>query len=145
MRPALETLARDSGVAGQVEFLGALRGDEVPAAMEQARIGVVPSTWEEPYGGVSLEWLAAGRNLIVSARGGHAECVGDAALHFENGDVESLRTCMSQLLSDGALAEAQRQRARNRIEAFDEERLAQRFIDLYARAVQTRGERSISL
>lgn len=138
LRPVLENLARELGVSDQIEFIGALRGDEVAAAMAQARFGVVPSTWEEPYGGVSLEWLAAGRSLIVSGRGGHAECVADAGLQFDNGDAASLHRCMVQILSDGPLAEMQRRRASERIAAFDEMKLTQVFIDLYERALKRR-------
>jgi glycosyltransferase involved in cell wall biosynthesis len=138
-RPALEAMARESGVAVQTEFVGALHGDAVADAMAQARFGIVPSTWEEPYGGVSLEWLAAGRSVIVSARGGHAECVGDAGLQFENGDPRALKDCMARLLSDRNLAQAQTERARERSLAFDEVRLTRRFVDLYNQAIEQRG------
>jgi glycosyltransferase involved in cell wall biosynthesis len=136
MRPMLEDMVTRLGIAQQVEFLGALRGDEVPAAMALARIGVVPSTWEEPYGGVSLEWLAAGRNIIVSSRGGHAECVGAAGLHFDNGDDEALYRCMARLMSDPELAQRQREHALELIQAFDELRLASHFIDCYRTVVR---------
>lgn len=143
-RAALEATVRERGLAAQVAFLGPLRGDEVAQAMAQARIGIVPSTWEEPYGGVSLEWMAAGRNLIVSARGGHAECVGDAGLAFENGDAASLQQCMARLLTDSALAQAQRQRARARIEGFDEVLLTRRFVELYELALGRRQALSVA-
>jgi glycosyltransferase involved in cell wall biosynthesis len=138
LRPALEAQAQRLGAAGKIEFLGALHGAAVPAAMAQARFGVVPSTWEEPYGGVSLEWLAAGRGVIVSAHGGHAECVADAGLHFENGDPRALALCMERLLGDAELAQALRRRARERVAEFDEARLTGHFIDMYTLALQQR-------
>jgi glycosyltransferase involved in cell wall biosynthesis len=138
LRAALAAQAQRLGAAGQIEFLGALHGEAVPAAMAQARFGVVPSTWEEPYGGVSLEWLAAGRGLIVSSRGGHAECVADAGLHFENGNARALAQCMEQLLADPELAQRQRQRARERVAEFDEERLTRHFVAMYALALERR-------
>lgn len=139
MRHALEALAHETGVAAQIEFLGALVGEEVPQAMAQARFGVVPSTWEEPYGGVSLEWLAAGRSLIVSARGGHAECVADAGLQFDNGDAESLHSCMRRLLTDSVLREEQSRAPMFRIGAFDEMTLTSAYVRHYELALSARG------
>jgi glycosyltransferase involved in cell wall biosynthesis len=96
-----------------------------------SKIAIVPSLWEEPMGGVALELLAAGLNIIVSEKGGHAECVGEAGLKFKNGDVESLYKCMVKILEDDSVAKKQIEEALKVRKEFDEEQLTKNYIDLY--------------
>ncbi len=138
LRDDLKAQAQQLGIAGNVDFLGAKRGSDLVRAMVQGRIAIVPSTWEEPMGGVSLELLAAGRVPIVSARGGHAECVGEAGLTFPNGDVSALHACMVRLLTDPDLVAQLRARAPARVAAFDEDKLAGIYLDLYQQAIERR-------
>jgi glycosyltransferase involved in cell wall biosynthesis len=90
-------------------------------------IGVIPSAWYEPMGGVAVELLAAGKSLIVSAKGGLSECVGDAGLVFPNGDDEALAVQMQRVLGDPVLRAAQTAKARERAKAF----MPARFVDQY--------------
>lgn len=131
VRANLETFVCENELAGRVEFTGALRGDALRAAMGRAEIAIVPSTWEEPMGGVTLELLATGRALIVSRRGGHAEVAGEAALVFENGDAPALAERMAELARDDALRAQLRTAAPARLHAFGEEKLTARYIDIY--------------
>jgi glycosyltransferase involved in cell wall biosynthesis len=101
------------------------------ALIQQCEIAVVPSEWEEPMGGVALELLAAGRPLIVSRYGGLAECVGDAALLFDNGDHTMLAECMTRLLRDEKLRATLKENAKTQVKRFDPERLVRRYIDLF--------------
>lgn len=60
-----------------VHYVGAVSGDEKDRFMGTCDAGIVPSVWEEP-GAPSmtvLEWLAAGRPVLVSPRGGVAEVI----------------------------------------------------------------------
>lgn len=98
MRPAWEQLSDQLGLQGQVRFLGARRGDGLAAALRQARIGVVPSLWEEPFGLVAIELLAAGLIPVVSARGGLAEVVGPFGVGVPNGDAVALAAALARLL-----------------------------------------------
>ena len=66
-----------AGRQASVHFDGLVTGTSKAAFFERCDIGVVPSVWEEP-GGPTLamvEWLAAGRPVLVSRRGGLAEAV----------------------------------------------------------------------
>ena len=90
-------------------------------------------------GGVSLELLAAGKNLIVSERGGLAECAGDAALTFPNGDFHALHRCMVRLLTDPALAQRQLEIAQRQVEKFDELALTRRYVELYRQVLRARS------
>jgi glycosyltransferase involved in cell wall biosynthesis len=70
----LEAMAARPSLAGRVEFLGE-RAD-VPALMSALDALLVPS-WEEPFGRVVVEAMAAGIPVIATSRGGTAEIVAD--------------------------------------------------------------------
>jgi len=129
--PGLKRLVTSLGMSRNVSFLGVRYGKDLVNTVSLARIGVVPSVWEEPLGGVALEFLAAGKNLIVSARGGHAECAPEACLMFDNGDHEGLYRRMREMLEDGALAERQRRHADEYITHFEETALTKKYLELY--------------
>jgi glycosyltransferase involved in cell wall biosynthesis len=60
-----------------ISYEGPVSGDDKDRFLEGCDAGIVPSVWEEP-GAPSmtvLEWLAAGRPVLVSPRGGAAEVV----------------------------------------------------------------------
>jgi glycosyltransferase involved in cell wall biosynthesis len=60
--------------APAVDYLGPLLGDQLHRFILSCDAGIVPSVWEEPgVTFVALEWLAAGRPVISSGRGGLAE------------------------------------------------------------------------
>jgi glycosyltransferase involved in cell wall biosynthesis len=61
-----------------VEWDGAVLGEQKRRYLEACDIGVVPSVWAEAGGPTftMIEWLAAGRPALVSSRGGLAEVVG---------------------------------------------------------------------
>jgi glycosyltransferase involved in cell wall biosynthesis len=131
-RGALERLAASLGLTACVHFAGQKRDQELLDAIALGRIAVVPSEWEEPMGGVALELLAAGLPLIVSERGGLAECTGDAAWTFPNGDHRALAAQMASLLDDKDLRTSKAKRAREVVARFDETRMAQQYLELYS-------------
>ena len=131
LRKELETKVKELGIDQNVFFLGSKRGKELVEIIGCSKIAIVPSLWEEPMGGVALELLAAGLNMIVSEKGGHAECVGEAGLKFKNGDVESLYKCMVKILEDDSVAKKQIEEALKVRKEFDEEQLTKNYIDLY--------------
>jgi glycosyltransferase involved in cell wall biosynthesis len=140
LRTQLERQAIELGIERNMSFLGAKRGDDLLAAIRTARVGIVPSRWEEAMGGVALELLASGRTLIVSERGGHAECVRGAAMTFPNGNVESLRDCMDRVLCDPA-PEADDLLVDEILRRFDEGALAAKYIQLYASLTRSRSSK----
>ncbi|WP_077000610.1 glycosyltransferase family 4 protein [Variovorax sp. KK3] len=129
-RPALEQLVGELGIASSVHFAGAQSGEGLVDWVGKGLIGVLPSVWYEPMGGVAIELLAAGKSLIVSAKGGLAECVGDAGLTFPNGDDEALAAQMERVLEDPALRAAQSAKARERAAGFMPARFVTQYIDM---------------
>ncbi|VTU19473.1 GDP-mannose-dependent alpha-(1-6)-phosphatidylinositol monomannoside mannosyltransferase [Variovorax sp. SRS16] len=131
-RAELEALAERLDVASSIVFAGNQHGAALVDWVSKGRIAVVPSVWCEPMGGVVVEMMAAGRNLIVSERGGLAECMGDAGLVFANGDDEALARRMLQLLDDPALQAVQSARAKERALEFAPGPLVEQYIRMLA-------------
>lgn len=129
-RQAIEQLVAELGVADAIVFAGRHAGAALVAAVAKGGIGIIPSVWYEPMGGVAIELMAAGKCLIVSAKGGLAECVGDAGLHFPNGDHVALADCMQALLNDPARRTALSAAARERAQTFLPERFVTQYIAL---------------
>lgn len=138
-RPQLEALAESLGIADRVEFLGALSGQALLDAVAKAPIAVVPSAWEEPFGGVTTELLAAGKAMIVSERGALAEIVGGAGLLFPNGDVRALADCIETLVKDPALRNQLAAMASTQVERFDEAQLIDQYVALFNRVLSDRS------
>lgn len=100
--PALKAYAAEHGLAGQVEFLGALRQGR-GKVVARHRIMAIPSMWAEPFGIVALEGIAAGCALVASAEGGLSYAGGPCGLYFPNGDADALTAELRKLLTDPVL------------------------------------------
>jgi glycogen synthase len=83
----------------RVEFAGVKRGEELALLLNQHRVMVVPSRWEEPYGIVALEGLACGCLVVGSERGGLKDAIGPGGLTFPNGDVAVLAEILEKSLT----------------------------------------------
>ncbi|HEY9223377.1 MAG TPA: glycosyltransferase family 4 protein [Variovorax sp.] len=129
-RPDIERLVAEHGIGDAVVFAGKQSGAALVDWVGRGGIGVLPSVWYEPMGGVTIELMAAGKCLIVSAQGGLAECVGDAGLVFPNGDAMALADRMLELLNDPARRDALAAAARERARQFLPERFVAQYIAL---------------
>lgn len=103
--PELETLSRLAmswGIADQIDFAGPKTGNELVERLNQHRIMVVPSLWNEPFGIVALEGAACGCALVGSAGGGLKDAIGPCGVTFPNGDVDKLCAVLRELLTSQA-------------------------------------------
>ena len=73
-----EEVARAAETRENVEWVGPVLGEEKWLFLERCDLGIVPSVWAEPGGPTftMAEWLAAGRPVLVSNRGGLGEVAG---------------------------------------------------------------------
>jgi glycosyltransferase involved in cell wall biosynthesis len=74
-----------------VEYAGRLEGDAIAAFLTSCDLGLVTSLWEEPgltY--VLLEWLACGRPVLSTRRGGLAEATALGGVASFDGTVDGL-------------------------------------------------------
>lgn len=78
LRMAGDGPLRDVVQASGVRYLGRVAGAAKADFLASCDVGVVPSCWDEPSGPpyVVCEWLASGRPVFVTRRGGLAETVG---------------------------------------------------------------------
>lgn len=130
-RKNLEALAEKLGQTERVYFAGKQTGSALLELVQQGKIAVLPSTWEEPFGGVATELLAAGKNIIVSRDGALSEIVGAAGLTFKNGESEELAEAMTQLINDPELRAKQSNFAEKRIKDFVEDDLIDDYLQLF--------------
>lgn len=73
-----DDVARAAEQSPNVEWDGLVQGKQKERFFEACDLGLVPSVWAEPGGPTftMVEWLAAGRPVLVSNRGGLGEVAG---------------------------------------------------------------------
>lgn len=94
-------LAVSLGVAGSVEFTGAVVPSAVEALIADAWALVAPSRWAEPYGLVVPEAVLRGIPVVATAQGGFADTVeqGITGLLVPNGDAAQLAAALDGIAS----------------------------------------------
>jgi glycosyltransferase involved in cell wall biosynthesis len=131
LRPELERLAAETGVADRVHFLG-LRTD-ARALMGAADVIVLPSHWEGlPL--AALEALASGTPLVATDVRGLRELLtdGENALLVPE-DAAALATALRRVLDDPGLAARLATGGKQVEGAGSDARLVERFLELYER------------
>jgi phosphatidylinositol alpha-mannosyltransferase len=129
---------RKRNVSG-VEWLGGISDHERAQRMRGATVFCAPSLHGESFGVVLLEAMAAGTPIVASAIEGYenvARGEREAAL-VEPGNVEVLRGALRRVLDDAALRQRLVAEGRARAAEFSMERLAQRYLELYEKALVT--------
>jgi glycosyltransferase involved in cell wall biosynthesis len=103
-RAALERLADELGLRARVEFLGAVRHEDVPDVLRRLDIFAMPSTWEG-FGVSALEASAMGLPVVASDIHGIPDVVlaGETGLLVPPADVAALADAIARLAGDAAL------------------------------------------
>ncbi len=130
--PELWSQATRLGVAEQLDLTGTLTGQVLTRLLNQHRILVVPSRYNEPFGIVALEGIACGCVVVGSSGGGLPEAMGPCGVTFRNGSVEELAAVLSGLLRDPQRQAALRAGAAAHLEKHGSERI----VRLYLAALQ---------
>lgn len=99
-RSGLEEQASRLGLADRIDFAGLCTGEELVRRLNEHRILVVPSRYDEPFGIVALEGIACGCVVVGSSGGGLPEAIGPCGLTFPNGDAAALAEILAGLLRD---------------------------------------------
>lgn len=117
LRPQLETLAQELGVAAAVEFTGSVSDDDLARAYEEAAIFVMPSE-KEGFGIVFLEAWQRGLPVICGTEDASHEVVSDGidgyAIHHN--DIAGLAARIIGLLTDPERAAAMGEAGRQKVE-----------------------------
>jgi glycosyltransferase involved in cell wall biosynthesis len=106
---------------------------ELAAEFRRTYLAVVPGLWDEPFGLVVAETMAAGRPVVAYATGGIPEIIEDgvSGVLVPRGDRAALLAAVRSLLADPARARRMGAEARARVEAkFGYERTARGYLEL---------------
>jgi glycosyltransferase involved in cell wall biosynthesis len=124
---------RAAGKDLPVTWLGVVPQDEMPAVYALADVFICPSVWDEPFGTVNVEAMAAGTPVVASRVGGVPEAVAEdeTGLLVPPADAEALAGALATLIGDPARRRRMGEAARLRAEAFTWERAAERLDTLY--------------
>ena len=130
---ALRAYAADLGVDDLVELRGFVPYDEMPGLFARASAMVLASIpvrfWEEQFGMVLVEAMAAGVPVIATTTGAIPEVTGGDATQIGPGDWVGLAR---------ALAEPRERRRPDRVEAFGAGAAAERLADAYDELLSAR-------
>jgi glycosyltransferase involved in cell wall biosynthesis len=130
-RAACAALARQQGLGGRVRFTG--QRDDIPDLLAAADVAVVPSLWQEPFGLVALEAMAAGRPVVAFRTGGLPESIVDGETGFlvAPGDETGLADAVARVLARPELAGRLGAAAARRAQAFSIRSHVERLEELY--------------
>jgi glycosyltransferase involved in cell wall biosynthesis len=133
--PALKQLTAEFGLSDQVDFLGTVREGRGKIAARH-KIMVVPSIWEEPFGVVALEGIAAGCAVVATRAGGLPEAVGPCGILFPNGDVAALASALKKLITSSSLRNELIAGRNQHLQQFQPEAVAKRYLEVFACALR---------
>jgi phosphatidylinositol alpha-mannosyltransferase len=128
------------GIA-DVEWIGSITDRELAERMRGATIFCAPSVGGESFGVVLLEAMAAGTVIVASDIDGYRNVArgGREAVLVAPGDPVALRSALRSLVDEPARGRALVAAGRARAEEFSMARLAQRYVELYERALVAVG------
>ena len=121
-----------------VEMLGLIPPDRVRELMSRARAVLVPSVWEEPFGLVVVEAMAAGTPAIAAGHGSFTELVtpGADGVLFPPGDADALAGAVADVEAHPDKFESYGRRARETYEQqFNPDHSLKRLLDIYSFAM----------
>jgi glycosyltransferase involved in cell wall biosynthesis len=138
-RAKLQELARELGIAGQVELHGSMSREQVRTAMQRAQC-FVSSSIVETFGVVLIEAMACGLWVIATDAGGPRDFVGgEVGDLVANGDERALALAMQRFYRSSAnVINGQHAVASRRlvVERFGRVAVAQRLLQVYEAAVR---------
>ena len=138
--PDTEALRRRAAPSDRVEWLGPLSDEEMAARLAGADVQSTPALYGESFGLVLLEGMAAGCVVVASDIDGYRQAAGGRAELVAPGDAHALAEALRQALTDAAAgtgrsAPEARAAARRHARAWSMDTLAERYADLYRRAI----------
>jgi glycosyltransferase involved in cell wall biosynthesis len=137
--PLENEVARWASARPSVELTGALSGPQCAELIASARAVLLPSAWEEPFGLVAVEAMAAGVPPVASGHGAFTELITpgvDGAL-FRPGDPAALAAVIADVERDPARYERYGEQARRTYaERFDPDRSVEDLLGIYRYAVE---------
>ena len=137
--PGTEVQRRRQLASDQVEWLGVLSDEEVASRLAGADVLCAPSLLGESFGMVVLEGMAAGCAVVASDIEGYRTAAGGHATLVPPGDAGALSRALDAVLAEaaaGSTTEA-RKEATEYARGWAMESLAERYLEIYRRAIET--------
>ena len=121
----------------RIEWLGRIDDDEKFDRLRRAAVFCAPSLRGESFGVVLLEAMAAGTPVVASNLDGYRNVATDGvnALLVEPGDAHALASALAKVMADPRLAGRLIEAGRTHAQDFSMDTLADRYVDLYQRAM----------
>ena len=146
--PAREVQRRRHPESDRVRWLGLLSDEEVAARLAGADVLCAPSLHGESFGMVLLEGMAAGCAVVASDIEGYRAAAGGHAVLVPPGDVPALTRALDAALAgavegSGQSATEERKTAIDYARRWSMEALAERYVDVYTRAIAAYGTRRV--
>lgn len=138
-RREFKALAARLGLAGRVDFLGAVANERLRAQYDGSLMVAVPSVWGEPFGIVGLEAMARGKPVVAFDAGGIPEWLDDGQTGFlvPLKDSDALAERVTRLHADRELARRLGGNGRRRYEEeFSRERHVARLEQIFAEEIR---------
>jgi glycosyltransferase involved in cell wall biosynthesis len=117
-----------------VEMTGTVSGDRCTELMSHARAVLLPAAWEEPFGLVAIEAMAAGVPPIAAAHGSFTELItpGVDGILFSPGDPAALALAIADVEKNPEQYEAYGDQARKTYEQrFEPQRSLEELLEIY--------------
>lgn len=134
-KPDLERLVSCYKLENHVTFLGALHGYELAMEVGRHRLAVIPSIWEEPFGVVVLEAIAAGCVPLFSPMGGLSDAAGPCGVPISSlSPIGLADTISATLLNYEASKQLLDQLSPSHLEHHSVARIAAAYIQLFESA-----------
>jgi glycosyltransferase involved in cell wall biosynthesis len=121
-----------------VEMCGLIPSGQVRELMSRARAVLAPSVWEEPFGLVVVEAMAAGTPAIASGHGSFAELVtpGADGVLFQPGDPDALAGALADVAAHPEKYDRYGRRARETYEQkFNPDHSLKHLLEIYSFAM----------
>jgi glycosyltransferase involved in cell wall biosynthesis len=119
MKTPLEAQAGRLGIADRITFIQGLPTYEIPKAMQEIDVFVLPSltkpNWAEQFGRVLIESMACETPVIGSSSGEIPRVICDAGLIFAEGDANALAEQIRLLIEQPKLAIELGKKGRQRV------------------------------
>jgi len=140
-RAELEAMTAELSLSNHVTFVGTKTGAALAELLNQHKIMVVPSTWEEPFGIVALEGIACGCMVVAARSGGLPEAVGPCGKLFPKNDHAALADDLALLLGRPQLMGSYRAPVGEHLRKHSTRAVAEQYLEVFRRVLSDRVEK----
>jgi phosphatidylinositol alpha-mannosyltransferase len=145
--PETETLRAQYANDSRIEWLGRISDAEKYDRLRRSAVFCAPALRGESFGIVLLEAMAAGSPVVASNIDGYRNVAtdGENALLVEPANASELAAALAKVIADPRLAERLVVAGREHAQQFTMDALADRYIELYERALSMEADNITSI